>query len=60
LLLSQPGEILARQLQAVFALVVGCGLSFASSWKISLVIIAVLPLNLFALAAESFKAYGKQ
>ena len=54
------GENFARQLQAVASLLVGVILGLDASWKIALVMIATLPLNIFAGVIQSQTYSGQQ
>jgi ABC-type multidrug transport system fused ATPase/permease subunit len=47
-LLTTIGETLARQLQAGFTLVIGLAVGLSASWRIGLVVLATLPVNLLA------------
>jgi len=40
------GEVVAKQIQAIFTLLIGIGLGFSASWKISLVVLATFPVNI--------------
>jgi ABC-type multidrug transport system fused ATPase/permease subunit len=54
------GESLAKQLQAFFTLVVAVIFGFRASWKISLVVIATFPVNIFAAAIQMQAFEGRQ
>ena len=42
------GDTMAKQLQALFTLAVGLGLSFAATWKLSLVVLSTFPFTIVA------------
>ena len=54
------GEALAKQLQAVFTLLVGCVIGFTASWRIALVVIACFPVNIMASAIQMQAMRGQQ
>jgi ATP-binding cassette, subfamily B (MDR/TAP), member 1 len=54
------GEALAKQLQAVFTLVVGCIIGFSASWRIAGVVIACFPANIIASAIQMQAISGQQ
>lgn len=54
------GEAIAKQLQAIFTLVIGLGIGFSASWKIALVVIATFPLNVIASAIQMQAVAGGQ
>ena len=54
------GEALAKQLQALFTLVVGCIIGFSASWRIAGVVIACFPANIIASAIQMQAISGQQ
>ena len=54
------GESLARQLQALFTLVIAVIMGFRASWKISLVVIASFPITIIASAIHMDTIAGRQ
>ena len=54
------GEAVAKQLQALFTLAVGIGLSVAASWKIALVTLATFPVMIVASTIQLQAAAGQQ
>jgi ABC-type multidrug transport system fused ATPase/permease subunit len=54
------GEALAKQLQAVFTLLIGLALGFSASWKIAFVVIATFPINIAASAIQMQAIAGQQ
>jgi ABC-type multidrug transport system fused ATPase/permease subunit len=53
-------EALAKQIQAIFTLVIGLGISFSASYKVSLVVLATFPLNIIASAIQMQGIAGQQ
>jgi ATP-binding cassette, subfamily B (MDR/TAP), member 1 len=54
------GEALAKQLQAIFTLSVGCVIGFSASWRIAGVVIACFPANIIASAIQMQAVTGQQ
>eukprot|EP01035_Chromulina_nebulosa_P018834 gene18834-24615_t len=54
------GEALAKQLQAIFTLLIGLGLGLSASWKIALVVLATFPINIAASAIQMQAIAGQQ
>jgi len=54
------GESLARQIQAVFTLLIGLGLAFSASWKVAFVVLACFPISIAASAIQMEAIAGKQ
>jgi ATP-binding cassette subfamily B (MDR/TAP) protein 1 len=48
IVLKATGEALAKQIQAFFTLTIGMIIGFSASWKISLVVISMFPVNIIA------------
>jgi ATP-binding cassette, subfamily B (MDR/TAP), member 1 len=54
------GEALAKQLQAIFTLAIGCVIGFTASWQIAIVVIACFPANIVASAIQMQMIAGQQ
>ena len=46
------GEVDAKQLQAIFTLLIGLGIGLDACWQLSLVVIATFPINIAASAVS--------
>jgi ABC-type multidrug transport system fused ATPase/permease subunit len=53
------GIALAKCLQSFFTLVIGFGIAFSSSWKISFVVLACFPISI-AMSAIQMQALAGQ
>jgi ATP-binding cassette subfamily B (MDR/TAP) protein 1 len=53
------GEVLAKQLQASFTLIIGLALGLEASWKIALVVLATFPLSIVASAIQMAAISGQ-
>lgn len=53
-------EALAKQIQAIFTLVIGLGIAFSASWKVSFVVLATFPLSIIASAIQMQGIAGQQ
>lgn len=54
------GETMAKQIQAVFTLLIGLGIGLAASWKVGLVILATFPLSIASSAVQMQAIAGQQ
>jgi len=54
------GEVIAKQLEAIFTLIIGLILAFIASWKIALVTLSVFPLMIVASAISGRAHSGQQ
>ena len=54
------GEALAKQIQAIFTLLIGLGIGLSASWKIALVVLATFPVNIGASAIQMQAIAGQQ
>lgn len=54
------GESVAKQLQAMFTLVIGLVIGFTASWKIAFVVLATFPLNIIAGGIQMQAVSGQQ
>ena len=54
------GVGLAKQIQAIFTLLIGLGLGFSASWQIAFVVIACFPISIAAGTVQMKAAAGKQ
>lgn len=54
------GEAVAKQIQAVFTLLIGLVIGFSASWKIASVVLATFPLNIIASAIQMQAVSGTQ
>ena len=57
---KSTGEVVAKQLQAVFTLAAGLGLGLAASWKVGLVVLATFPLSIVASGIQMQAFAGQQ
>lgn len=54
------GNAYARQLQAAFTFLISLAISFTASWQIALVVLAVIPVNIFASIIQLTAISGQQ
>ena len=53
------GESFSKQIQGMACLWTGIALSFASSWQIAIVVLAMLPVNVFGNVVRTMIMIGK-